>query len=392
MCPWCCVTHLLATAGAALLLVRSGGIMPRAAFQASGAAAVAVGVLALAQGFARTEQPAGDAVVGVYELDAATTPGSRAARSEVALLGGEVSFRLDELPLVGVSQPEHVIFALTDYTCPHCRRLNDMLQEIGISLGGQVAVLKLPATRAGTDSAKVHRHMLALWKVDPKMHWTLERALAEGRVRAGAREVEAEAIRLVGASRFAEANVRHNAWITEQMDKTRRVQDANREKTGKATLPQLVLGDELLVGAHSDPQFYYQKIEEHFGLAASTAARPAARRMALGRDGDVRLGKLAPGAAVPFKVTFENRSERPLELSWLNMGAGITAEKFTRDEISTDSEGELDLVLRVPEDARPGQLLRSVTVNNSTGQEPLTFRIHAEVGSTVAQINRGPGE
>jgi len=391
-CPWCCAAHLLASTGAVTLLISRRDEYVRNWVPSMAGALAAVAAFGLVQiAFSGSEQTASDPekMVEVYELGGGSPAESDQYVNEVTLLDGKVAFRLDEMPLVGVAQPQHVVFSLTDYTCPHCRKLNDLLQNVGVSLGGQVAILKLPATRKGTDSAKIHRHMLALWKVDPKMHWTLERSLIEGRVQPSSAAVEAEAIRLVGGSRFAEANVRHNAWISELLAKTRKVQNANREKTGKATLPQVIIGTELVMGAHSDPAFYLGKAEQQFGLVAEKsqdAAPPVSRQIVLERDGAVRLGEVAPGAIIPFKVAFENRSRRPMEVSWLNLGAGLASKKFTREEIWKD-KGVLELELEVPQDARPGQLVRTVTINSSTGQEPMTFRVEAEIGASVANVS-----
>ena len=100
----------------------------------------------------------------------------------------------------------------------------------------------------------------------------------------------------------------------------------------------------------------------------------------------VRLGTVQPGAKVPFKVDFKNRHRDPLEISWLNLGPDLTVEKFTREEIFDDEMGQIELVLTVPADAHPGHLERSITVNTSTGHEPMIIKLNATVAPTVAQV------
>ena len=385
-CTLCCAAHLLATAGAATLLLASQVTFGRSWIGACGVATAAVAGLAAVQSLADPIAPQAGAVVKVFDLGERTPPSADFIH-EFTMLGGRVSFDLEQMPLTGASQPQQVVVALTDYTCLHCRKLNDVLQDVGVALGGEVAILKLPATRKGTDSAEVHRQMLALWKVSPKMHWTLERALIEGRVRPTAESVREEAIRLVGSSRLAEANVRHRQWITDQIENTRRVQDANRQRTGKGTLPQVMVGSELVMGAHADPGLYLSLIEEQFGLVAQPRREsvPAKRAIAV-KDGTVKLGEVSPGAVLPVEVVFANRSSEPMEISWLNMGTNVGLGSFTRGEIDPEDEAKLELKLTVPADARPGLLERTVSVNMSSGQGPLTFRLVARVGATVAQV------
>lgn len=397
LCIWCCGAHLLATAGALMLLFNGCAIEKRAWVPASAGALCAVSALAAVQLIAGDSVPAAssESIVDVYEFKNGNVKSSDPIAT-LSLLDGQITFQLDELPLVGVSRPNQVLVALSDYTCPHCRKLHDVLQTVGMSLGGELAILKLPATRKGTESAEIHRHMLALWKIDPKMHWTLERALIEGRIVARSANVAAEAIRLVGANRFAEANVRHKQWIGEQIAKTRKLQDANREKTGKGTLPQVIIGSELVMGAHADPAFYLGMIEEQFGMVAQQQKAPQRRtpraiELEL-EDGVVQLGDVTPGTAVPFSVEFTNGDRDPLEIAWLNMGANITLEEFSRDEIDTDQTARVSLVLNVPEDGRQRLIDRSVTIHTSTGQAPATFRVNATVGATtVAQVRSGDG-
>ena len=393
-CTWCCVAHGLASVGAVLALSSTDFKSRRIVSPLLGSFAAVAMLASLQLIVVDTAVTNSDSFVEVYELDPiTTTEASSDILREVKLLNGEVTFRLDEMPIAGVSKPTRAIVVLTDYTCPHCRQLNDVLQEAGLMLDNGVAILKLPATRKGTDSEQIHRHMLALWKASPQMHWTLERKLIEGRIPVTAKAVEAEAKRLIGQHDFAEATVRNHSWITEQIEKTKRVREANREKTGKGTLPQVMVGSELVFGAHSDPKFYVQLAEKQFGLVAARE-EPEAGAISAVLEADSRfdLGEVGRGQSLPFTLKFVNPNQDLFEISWLNMGANLSIGSFTKTELMQGGEGQLDLVLEVPEDAPSGRLIRTVTVNAKEGCAPISFQVSANVSAGIAQVSKPSAE
>ena len=283
-----------------------------------------------------------------------------------------------ELPTYGNRSAKHQVIFLSDYTCLHCRDLAKTLQALSQHYS-DLKIVKYPATREGTEAEVIHRYMLAVWKVDPEKYALLERNLLNGRLAADARSVETEAMRLISTKRFVESVTENQAWISEQIALARAIQDKTREATGKGILPQLILGDEVLLGAHSDPNYYTSLFESKLAIAPANEELPDGPGIVL-KNKVQNLGMVVPGEPVKFSVGFKNYGKKVEQLGWLNMGAGLSIESLDREEIEPGAEGVINLSLTLPKDTPPGTLERSVTVNTKRGQEQQTFRVIAAVG------------
>ena len=76
-----------------------------------------------------------------------------------------------------------------------------------------------------------------------------------------------------------------------------------------------------------------------------------------------------------------------MEIGWLNMGANVGIVSFTRGEINPESEANITLRFTVPEDALPGAIERQVTVHTKSGHAPVSFRLSAIVGGSIANAS-----
>ena len=362
-CLWCCMAHFLASGGAlvSLWIHRDASKTTWVPSMGIGFAMVLGVVLIQVTTMEESLDPSSSNVVVAFQLEQ----------------DGVEDAADHELPSYGNRDAIHKAVLLADFSCSSCRELSQLLRSVAEKYP-DLEIIKFPAMQMGTDSEVLHRYLLALWKVNPHKYDSLETKLMSGAIVDDAAAVEKEAIRLVGANRFAESLVVHGEWISQQMAVARSILERNRDATGKEILPQLIVGDEVVMGGHSDPEYYAKLFDSKFGQVADGALPPEMGIVLKKRLYD--LGRVAPGNPVRFSVGLANHSNEELELGWFILGAGLSLDGFSRGEISPGDEGVIKLALNVPENTPPGRIERSVTINPKTGHGQQSFRILAMVG------------
>ena len=262
-CPWCCSAHACAALASGMLLLRPGGHRSRnQLWGARCAAAAAVAAMAAVQHV--SPEPAGH-VAGT--LTAATVQSGTGGATVVGLHGGEFRFALDDYPHTGPVNAQHVLVALTDYACGHCRQMHgDLLKVLEERKDESLAILWLPGVR-NDKSADIQRLMLSLWRSNPAVHAELEHLIFTGAIAAEPEAVKAAAARSLGFPAAVDAMIAANgARAHEQVYQAFRLFEKNGETAGKKLLPMLMAGTQVLVGAIKNPLIYHQVIEKEFGL------------------------------------------------------------------------------------------------------------------------------
>lgn len=69
--------------------------------------------------------------------------GKKGSRT-IEFLQGKLKLDVYEHPLLGNPEAEHVIVEFFDYTCPHCRKMHKLIEEVMPSFGDELAIVVLP--------------------------------------------------------------------------------------------------------------------------------------------------------------------------------------------------------------------------------------------------------
>jgi hypothetical protein len=186
-------------------------------------------------------------------------------RPTLRLYGGEFGLNLDTVPVLGSPDAPCVVLCLFDYTCAHCRQLHPHLVEAVHAHSNRLAVAFLPVPLDAACNPLVKRPLLehaaaceyartalAVWRADPTQgraydHWFF----AQPR-QPSLESARGEAVRLVGSNALAKARLdpridRQLAWSTS-------LYHTNYLRYGRGSLPQLILGTNLVFGALRNSQ------------------------------------------------------------------------------------------------------------------------------------------
>jgi len=132
---------------------------------------------------------------------------------KIAVLDGRAELNIDDYPIIGSPEAEHILVDLFDYTCHHCRtmhhHLDAALERYGDNIGivlvmvpmnrGCNSIIRGPTHPDHRDACKLARLALAVWRTAPQQfpefhHWLIE----PDKKSRSAKEARARAIALVG--------------------------------------------------------------------------------------------------------------------------------------------------------------------------------------------------
>ncbi len=165
----------------------------------------------------------------------------------VDVLGGRAQLNVRHWPLIGDLQADYVLVELFDYTCPHCRKMNEHIKAVRERYNDRLAVVTLPVPLSREcneaiadtktrhrDACELARLAIAVWRLDPAAfqgyhEWLFEPA--HGRTAA---EASARAAQLVGRAELnAElAKPIVNQFIAKHVELYKRA--------GSGTIPKLM--------------------------------------------------------------------------------------------------------------------------------------------------------
>jgi protein-disulfide isomerase len=129
----------------------------------------------------------------------------------VVLMQGKISLNLYDHPFVGSPTADHVAVKLFDYTCPHCRELHKVYQQVLARYGDQFAIIELPVPLEKTcnrfiknthpkhqQACRYAQLALGVWHADPTKFVEFHEWMLETEEPPPLQDAAARAIQLVG--------------------------------------------------------------------------------------------------------------------------------------------------------------------------------------------------
>lgn len=188
--------------------------------------------------------------------------------------GARAKLNVLQWPMLGASDAPHVLVELFDYTCPHCRRMNEHLDVARQRYGSQLAVVVLPVPLDGecnrtvehtssrhAEACEIARLALAVWKVDPAVFPEYHRWLFEPAAGRTATEARRKAEALVDP--VALSAQLHSQLVGKFIAK----HVAIYQRAGQGTLPKLFSERISLRGNVGSAEELCSLLERNHGLA-----------------------------------------------------------------------------------------------------------------------------
>lgn len=386
-CPWCTATHLLASAGAILLAWSWHRDAPRRPSSASApgarrdtlppgvwrpalaAAASILGLVILGQ-VASPEAPPPRTLSATMAPPPAATPASASAPlasstsaspapgatgaetpksppGVLSLHGGRFQLDPRQVPIIGSPDAPHRMVMLSDYTCRYCRAAHRLLHAVRQDFStNEFAILMLPSQHGG-ESLEIQQLMLATWRLDPGLWLQVADDLYEERLALVPATVRSTLEANLGPERLTAALLASQAWTRDLFQLSRGIYTANSEKAGSRSIPQFILGQEIIVGAPSDAAEFYQLLAQHLGLVRS---RLPELQLA---TTEVNLGRVFAGTLQSFRLPFSNPGKAPVQVDRATVGPGGRFGAGFRVPVPPGQTSSLDLAIPVPRDPGP---------------------------------------
>ena len=313
-CPWCCTTHGFAVTGT-LLLAFSRRLEPvhrRPVLVGALALPALCGLIAL--------QIFGPAPDQSQRASLGSAGAQQGADHLVSLHDGQFVLNPADLPVIGSPEARHAVVALGDYTCGFCRKLHGQLkQTVEAYPPGQLCVIELPVAR-DARGAEIQRLMLSLWRSHPETRTALDTRIYERRLSIDPKAIRQAAEALLGEEAVSASLGDHGQWAEDQISLASRVLEANRKLTGAPHLPQLIVGEEVNIGASRDLETYLDlfarnldlKAPDEEALARATTITPSAP------PAPPTVASLAPTTGILWSTLEQGpgRSPRHPEILW----------------------------------------------------------------------------
>ncbi|HUF60725.1 MAG TPA: DUF1573 domain-containing protein [Verrucomicrobiales bacterium] len=403
-CPWCCTVHALAVAGALLLLRKPAATPGRKAPAAPKAAPSPRRLL-------RPEilVPLA-AVAAVALLQTAILPPEKIIASELAEKGlvrtqsqlslyeGSIQFDPADFPVIGSPDAAVLGVVLADFTCPHCRELHRLLEELTAESPDGAGFVFVPAYR-DPEAAAVHRILITTWKEDPTFYKELTGAfLAE--VAEPAPESLLQQVQTRFAGRFYELAWNQAPSIDSALQLGQRLLAANDASLTAASLPQLMIGSTVLAGEPSLTTIRNLIAEASAsGLQgpalapladsqASEAPPVAAAQVAQPRiefvTTHLELPETPRGEVARGAFRYRNTGNAPLLITQIKPACGCTAVAGWEEPVPPGGEGSFTVQLDTSRFT--GTVTKSIdvmsnAVNTSAGVSPV--KVTAQIWQPV---------
>ncbi|HEX7010153.1 MAG TPA: vitamin K epoxide reductase family protein [Phycisphaeraceae bacterium] len=212
--------------------------------------------------------------VQVQDFDTGPGPERR-----VSMLNGRLQFSPHQLPVIGSPDAPALVLVMFDYTCPYCRQVHVMLEELRERHSGRLGIIALAvpldarcnpmvretsATHQG--ACELAKLALAVWRTDPAAFEAYDAWLFEGHDPPSPQAARAQAVRLVGEAALEQALA--DPWITEHL-----ARNIELYRITFQTLPQVIAGSTLIRGLPSRDELV-RILESELPLEAPAPAEP----------------------------------------------------------------------------------------------------------------------
>lgn len=181
---------------------------------------------------------------------------------------------VNDSPIIGDPEAQHVIVEMLDYTCSHCRQLHPRLMAAHQRYGDDLAIAlyhaplnrecndHMPRGRKGRrDACEYARLALAVWELAPDQFADYHNWLMNGRAVPSIGQARQRAMRLVGDQVLLNNTTRDKN--TERL----RAQCDNWNEIAKS-LPVLVFPNSAVVGGGKSNEELFAMLEQKLGLEA----------------------------------------------------------------------------------------------------------------------------
>lgn len=379
-CPWCSATHAVASAGAVLLILS----LPRVSSERTTRRLRWEFVLPLL------------GLIGFATLQSLVEPRERMRSAEVSRgveAAGDVMmfhdgrFKIDvsDAPRIGGSG--FAVVALTDYTCPHCRALHRTLMEAETELAGRLSVVLLPAF-LDANARDLHRILLTVRKIDPAFYEELQEDLISEKLAAESAGVLTH-VQERFQGQFYERAWEHSWTVDHILRQTQLLVEENDKVLAVSSLPQLMIGDEILAGV--------QRLETILDLlegkdtgAIAQAKTPAEETPLPGKASivfettELQLAQVVRGEKATGRFVFSNPGSAPLEILQIKTSCGCTTVDGWQQTVAPGEKGAFEVAF---DSSRfMGKISKAIDVTTNAGNVSngmVRVSIHADVWSPV---------
>jgi uncharacterized membrane protein len=417
-CPWCVSVHLLASAGAALFLLRDradGGRTMRLL-----SPLMSLLVVSMFTGLQlRASEPShrfiDSASIPLLSLDSD-------GKISVALpAGGGGLVNPARFPSLGFAKisdkaiQRKPILISTDWTCPNCRELHSRCRSYLLKSEsvGDVGFLLLPAWR-DEKALAIHRLMLAAWLEDRSSFEQAATLLIKGILPASPESTGDWLKDYFGKDAWPKIQTKHDAEISQILGAGALILSSNDARAEVSILPQLVSNAGLIQGLPS-----YQALEEFVRNTELAGFEPSTPRpIEVGgwsdhTNGNSSIGAPSPSAEVvktkaifervhdvpvvgPIAsetsekgvITFRNSGSETLTILGVYPSCGCTAIDDWRQTIAPGDIGRIHFTFdahNIPIGSHP----RSITIRSNAANTPPDG--HSQVIFTVQVVAAGGG-
>ncbi len=191
---------------------------------------------------------------------------------------GEIRLNPSELPIMGAPDAKRLLLLLYDYTCPHCRRMHQFLQQAERRYGEQLGVVMLPMPLDADCNPTLdhteprHEHAceyaelaLAVWRADRGRYHDFDHWLNEGDDPPDVGEARRKAVEIIGEQALARALA--DDWPRSQIGRNVGLHQAlSAAMGGSGGLPLLLSGGVLVAGRTHDASELFAVLEAELGL------------------------------------------------------------------------------------------------------------------------------
>lgn len=265
---------------------------------------------------------------------------------ELLVHQGQFRLKVAELPILGDPTAKHLVVMISDYTCKYCRAAHRILHDVRDAFGPEeLGILMLP-THHGGESEEIQRMMLATWRVNPAVWTTLADDLYSERHSLQPASVRSTLEQKLGREVLAGAMSDHLAWTTNLFALSREIYATNKAMTKSGSIPQFLIGSEIVVGAPADAAEFFGLLEKNLGLVRDKLPELTLALASASAD----LGKGFAGTTRPLSLLFTNTGKAPLRVNRANLPPGGRVLRGVNQPVAPGQTSSVEVLLLMPRD------------------------------------------
>ena len=188
----------------------------------------------------------------------------------ISIRGGKYKLNLDKLPILGALNAKHVVTAIVEFQCPHCKKMNDFLKEALGLYGDQLTVIVMPMPLDSEcnphggkfkGSCKLSKLAFAVGRADRSKytkfhHWLFDtHPSPELAKQYAAKLIGKGKLEQIMASGWPDAMVQRSIEMYQEM--------------GPRSVPKILVGSKVLTGDLGTAEALFEVLENSYGFEAS---------------------------------------------------------------------------------------------------------------------------